>query len=173
MANTVNRDEQLYETYILLVRTVSIFRRLRHFELYKLGFKSGFTGIAHFIYMYGNGITVSQLALMCSLAPHTVTEVIERMEKAGLVNKERDPNDKRVVRVGLTELGRKTYLEGTLHRQVIHDIMGSLAPEELKQFQSYLERLSDRAREFEKKRKARLNKQPRKQMGVTPLDSVD
>jgi len=163
MRDGSSRYEQLYETYILLIKTVSIIRRLRHFELYQLGFKSGFTGIAHYIATYGKEITVSQLASLGSLAPHTVTEIINRMEKAGLVKKEKDPNDKRVVRVELTELGKKTYIGGASHRKVINDIMGSLTTEDLKQFKSYLEHLSDKAQEFEKKRKTKINSRTNKQ----------
>ena len=167
MIDSSNRYEQLYETYIFLLKTVSIIRRLRHFELYQLGFKSGFTGIAHYIVKYGNGMTVSQLASIGSLAPHTVTEIINRMEKAGLVKKKKDSIDKRVVRIELTELGKNTYLGGTSHRKVINDVIGALTPEELKQFQSYLEHLSNKAREFEKKRETKPNKRPNKQTKLT------
>lgn len=51
--------------------------------------------------------TVSDLAAELLLRHHSVVELIDRAEAAGLVHRHQDPDDHRVVRVSLTDLGRR------------------------------------------------------------------
>ncbi len=53
-----------------------------------------------------DGLSVSALAAEAGLALATVSEVIKRMEKAGIVRRERPARDARVSLIHLTELGR-------------------------------------------------------------------
>lgn len=52
-------------------------------------------------------LTLRDLTGRTGLAPSTVTETVQRMEKAGLLMRVRDTVDKRSVRVSLTPLGRR------------------------------------------------------------------
>jgi len=52
------------------------------------------------------GFMQSELARSMNVAPATLTVMINRMEKAGLVIRQPDPNDQRVSRVFLTEKGK-------------------------------------------------------------------
>src|SRR5436190_6290966 len=54
-----------------------------------------------------DGMTQSEIAEQLSVQGATVTNMLQRMEEAGLVTRRRDPDDNRLVRVYLTELGRK------------------------------------------------------------------
>src|SRR5262245_19644810 len=51
--------------------------------------------------------TVLGLAERCGVGGSTAVGVVDRLEKAGLVQRERDRADRRVVRVRLTERGQK------------------------------------------------------------------
>ncbi len=53
------------------------------------------------------GLTVSQLAQRTILQLPTLTELLNRMDKKGLVHLEKDKNDARVTRVSSTELGEE------------------------------------------------------------------
>lgn len=53
-----------------------------------------------------DGRTQKEIAEALSLRPSTVTIILRRMEKAGLVRRENDPEDLRIVRVYLTEKGK-------------------------------------------------------------------
>ena len=48
-----------------------------------------------------------QLAQMARLSPSAITETVEGLERDGLVRRESDPDDRRVVRVALTAEGRR------------------------------------------------------------------
>ena len=50
--------------------------------------------------------TIGEVAFDMGNAPHTLSERIKRLEKKGLVEKRRDDNDLRVVRVMLTDKGQ-------------------------------------------------------------------
>lgn len=54
-----------------------------------------------------DGMTQSEIAEQLSVQGATVTNMLQRMEEAGLVARRRDPEDNRLVRVYLTDLGRK------------------------------------------------------------------
>src|SRR6266496_3035222 len=54
-----------------------------------------------------DGMTQSEIAEQLSVQGATVTNMLQRMEEAGLVARRRDPEDNRLVRVYLTEKGRK------------------------------------------------------------------
>lgn len=54
-----------------------------------------------------DGLTPSELADRLGVEPPTVTNTVSRMEKAGLLERRRDPRDARCARVYLTEKGRE------------------------------------------------------------------
>lgn len=53
-----------------------------------------------------DGLTLSQLTEQLGVEPPTVTKMVQRMEKAGLLQKRQDEHDARVSRVFLTEQSR-------------------------------------------------------------------
>jgi DNA-binding MarR family transcriptional regulator len=55
-----------------------------------------------------DGLTQSQLVERLCVQPPTVSKMLERMEKTGLVTRRPDPDDSRSSRVYLTEQGRKS-----------------------------------------------------------------
>lgn len=52
------------------------------------------------------GLSNSELAEFLEMTPATLANKVKRMEKAGLVQRRRDPEDERVCRIYLTEKGR-------------------------------------------------------------------
>ena len=50
-------------------------------------------------------LTVKELVLALTLEAPTLSPVLKRLESAGLVERQRDPRDERLVRVSLTERG--------------------------------------------------------------------
>jgi MarR family transcriptional regulator, organic hydroperoxide resistance regulator len=54
-----------------------------------------------------DGLTPSELAERLGVEPPTVTNTLSRMEKAGLLERCRDPGDARCTRVYLTDKGRQ------------------------------------------------------------------
>ena len=57
-----------------------------------------------------NGLTQSEIAEKLSVRNASVTNMLQRLEEAGLVFRQRDPDDNRLVRVYLTEAGLEKEL---------------------------------------------------------------
>lgn len=52
------------------------------------------------------GVKMSELARCAGLEPSTMTGLLDRMERQGFVTREADPDDRRALRIHLTESGR-------------------------------------------------------------------
>jgi DNA-binding MarR family transcriptional regulator len=61
------------------------------------------------------GMTQSEIAEQLSIQGATVSNMLQKMEEAGLVIRQRDTDDNRLVRVYLTETGRQK--EAAIHEQ--------------------------------------------------------
>jgi DNA-binding MarR family transcriptional regulator len=63
------------------------------------------------------GLTHTELARRLRVQPATITKMIQRMQKAGFVERRPDPEDERVSRVYLTEAGHavQTEVRGVWH----------------------------------------------------------
>lgn len=74
------------------------------------------------------GPTVGELAEHLVLRHHSVVELIDRAERAGLVVRSRDPDDHRVVHLNLTPLGRQRIEElSQLHLEELRRLAPLLA----------------------------------------------
>jgi len=95
------------------------------------------SGILHVLQIAGNEPTLSKISRMNLREPQSVSGIIDRMEKRGLVNKTRCLGKKNMIRVTLTEMGRQAYRNASI-RDSIHDIMSVLSEKEYEQLWSCL-----------------------------------
>jgi DNA-binding MarR family transcriptional regulator len=93
--------------------------------------------------MNENEATPSEISRRVSRKHHTVSELLNRMEKAGLVKTTRVKNKKKVT-VSMTDKGRDIY-DQSKKRQSIHKIVSSLSEEEYQQTVKCLRKLKDAA----------------------------
>lgn len=84
------------------------------------------------------GASQRDLAEALGIAAPTVTVMLKKMERAGLVERRPDENDHRCLRVYLTDAGRELHGRlGEVHEQVIGETIGVLSEAD----QQELERL--------------------------------
>ena len=77
------------------------------------------------VIVFGGPITLGALATAEQVRPPTITKVVSTLEKAGLVEREVDSEDRRVVRVRSTARGARLLQEGRQRRVAM--LAGSLA----------------------------------------------
>lgn len=53
-----------------------------------------------------NGLALNEIARAMRVSPATITGITDRLVRRGLIEREADPNDRRVIRAVLTEQGR-------------------------------------------------------------------
>lgn len=72
--------------------------------------------------------SASQVAEMVHLTPSAMTSVIDKLVKKGYVERQREANDRRVVRLALTHRGRTVYrAHQAFHRNITHSLFDRLA----------------------------------------------
>jgi len=72
------------------------------------------------------GLRASVLGRRAGLEPSSVTGLVDRMERAGLVERRPDPTDRRAQRIGLTARGREVE---TLVRETVERLLDELTRE--------------------------------------------
>ena len=94
------------------------------------------------------GITQRQLTNMMSSDPNTVASLLERMEKAGWIERHRHEKDKRAYRIRLLESGRNKYEELRLIAVDLQtEVLQILPNEEREHFLENLAAVADACRE--------------------------
>jgi len=136
--------EQDYLLYLLLRRTAHVMSKVRSRELIKHGLSTIQVGVLLIVYTMGDKTTPTEIARQMHREPHSISSLVRRMEKDGLVNRVRDLDRKNQIRVELTQEGLKAYYQST-NREAILSMFSSLSEEERKYLKSSLEKLRGKA----------------------------
>lgn len=72
---------------------------------------------------HNNSVCQNELAKMVRVRPGSVSQVLSRLERDGLIVRHRDPNDRRLVIVSLTDTGLDKYDELNQERQLFIDAL--------------------------------------------------
>ncbi len=92
---------------------------------------------------HANGLRMGELGQRLLVQPPSVTTLVRRLVKAGLVTHTAAPNDRRGFELRLTPKGESLVGRVLLeHHQQVRSVMGGLGDEELPAFCQYLERLN-------------------------------
>lgn len=85
----------------------------------------------------------SAIAEFFALAPRTVTDALDGLERDGLLRREPDPNDRRVKQLFVTKAGCAAIAATEpLRCQLTQQIFGSLAPDQQQQLRIILDLLA-------------------------------
>ncbi len=78
---------------------------------------------------------ITEIAEQIGIGKSTVTELVEKLEKKGLVTKEKQIDDKRYVKISITEEGKKV-LDSTRqeYKNVLSSILSRVDEEEVLKF---------------------------------------
>jgi len=143
MKNQLSVDKD-YNLWVLLHQTTDAALRARQKELDQFDISVIEVGVLVVIQAIGERATPSEISRRIFREPHTVSALLNRMEKKGLLTKTQDLDRKNMVRVSITEKGRQAYDKST-RRKSIYRIISSLSEEERQQLRSCLEKLRNKA----------------------------
>jgi len=132
-----------YSLWVRLHQTAHAVEEARQRELSKVGLSVMKCAALFLAQVLGNNATPAEISRWILREPHTVTSLVNRMEKEGLVTKVKDLGKKNLVRVVATERGRQAYEKTTRLNSMrsIRNILSALSEAEQEQLHSYLERL--------------------------------
>jgi len=78
-----------------------------------------------------DNLTMGELCKRLFLASSTVTDLVDRMEKSGLVTRERDPEDRRVIRLKVLDRGHE-LIQKVMARRIAYltQVLSQVDPEQ-------------------------------------------
>ena len=84
-----------------------------------------------------------EMARALNLSPATMTVTLKRMERAGLIEREMDGRDQRILRVHLSEEGKRMCEMGERQvGRVAAELLDGFSAEERAQFEEYMRRVA-------------------------------
>lgn len=111
-------------------------------QLAEVGLYRGQPPILMLLYK-NDGMSQKEMARALNLSPATMTVTLKRMEKAGLVLREMDEHDQRILRVHLSEKGREMCETGEIRIGVVTaELLEGFTLEEQQQLNEYLGRIA-------------------------------
>ena len=136
-------DRQVMDWYLwlLLIQTKDIIQKLREKELKECGLSWANNWLLSTVVGSNEQATPSDIARIVLVKPHSVSGLINRMTKSGLVKKMKDLARRNQVRVTLTEKGWQIYNE-TTRRESIRKVMSALSDDEQVQLIRLLKKIS-------------------------------
>jgi DNA-binding MarR family transcriptional regulator len=125
----VNHNDAILRTFILFVQTAQAVLKYADSALYRKAKLSVIKLIVLRVLASNGGVMRPyQLAEWTQTEQHNITALIKRMRQEGLVEAERDSNNKRYVNVTLTDRGREALkLVTPAARQVTDQVMSSIS----------------------------------------------
>ncbi len=133
-----------YYFWILFSQTWVAISKARQKELTPYNITEIRTALLFIIELIGHDATPAKISRWLFREPHSISEILNRMEKQGLVRKVKDLERKNQVRIELTEKGRECY-KTSLVPESIPKIASVLSEEERKLFISSLVKLREAA----------------------------
>ena len=130
--------------YSLLDQTRETISKAIDLELAQYQISAPQVKIMHMLAQSDNGMTLDSLASSTVRELNSISTLIGRMHKKGLVNKTMSPEDQKIY-VSLTDKGKDIY-DNTVTEQSIYLIFDALSSEEKKQLASLLTKLQSKAR---------------------------
>jgi len=113
--------------------------RLREKELAQVGLTPEQAQVLDIIYEAGGSTSINTIVRVTQRQHNSMSTLITRMTRQGLVRKARTRRDKRVYRVTLTEKGTTAYLGKP--KELFSQVFSSLSENEINELTNYLKRI--------------------------------
>ena len=133
-----------YNLWVLLNQAKDAVFKNREKELIQYGITAREAAALFIIQSIGKKTTPAEIARWIFREHHTVTALLSRMERKGLVTKVKDSKRKSVWLVNLTGKGQNAYRQ-SLKRESIHMAMSPLSDNERQRLESSLRKVRDQA----------------------------
>jgi DNA-binding MarR family transcriptional regulator len=128
--------DDYYNLWLLLSQTRSAIFKVRHKKVGQYLHPNQAAALVS-IWAREGKVTPAALSRHLFLEPHSVSELIIRMQKKGLVTKKKDRKRGNVVRISITKKGREVCQQA-MGQELIHRIMSLLSDEQREQLKECL-----------------------------------
>jgi DNA-binding MarR family transcriptional regulator len=139
-----NKLDAEYDIWILLSRVYRMIANLRRMELSKHEILPVQAYILLVISKLDNDTSPTEICQYVYQQKNSVSDILNRMEKQGLIQKTVTSNGKARIHINLTKKGERV-LKLSKERAYLHRVMSSLTPQKTKQLVACLEILRNSA----------------------------
>jgi DNA-binding MarR family transcriptional regulator len=142
--NDKTEDDGDFIIWALLNQAKDTLFKVRGNELNQYGISATESQVLFTIQDLGGRTTPAAISRRVYREHNTVTALLSRMEKKGLVMKVKDSERKNIWRVDMTEKGKDVYRQSA-KMESIHTAISILSDKEVKQLGTYLRKIRDNA----------------------------
>ncbi len=139
----ISTEDSVFDLWILIGQVRQVMLKSRRNELNPYNISPRKASVLIVIDSIGAAATPATISKWLKLEPHSVSEFLSRMEADGELKKTNDLERKNLVRISLTDKGRKLLEIVRNNRKSIHRIMSVLSDEEQTLLEKYMLMLAE------------------------------
>jgi DNA-binding MarR family transcriptional regulator len=139
-------DTPILNAWLLIHQTFDMVLRVEEKEFAKIGLTPQYNGVLMALKYKKNKVTIKDIANWVDKNSNTISTLIDRMQRDGLVEREINKRDRREVYVVLTDKGKEmTAKADEMGWKIIHDVLDGVPEEDLRQLNLQLDNIRCRA----------------------------
>ncbi len=133
-----------YQLWAMIRQTRDAMIKARDKELEKMNLSSIQAALLFTVQDIGPAATPAEISRRLVREPHSISGLLSRMEKQGLIKRAKDLPKRNMVRISLTDKG-KTLFEYTTRRVTMHEVLSVIDDGERKALRDILQKLRNKA----------------------------
>ncbi|XUX00420.1 MAG: MarR family transcriptional regulator [Dehalogenimonas sp.] len=134
----------VYGTYIKLMTVRAMLYQMRSKELQTIGITPENAAVLLMVKNSNNSATPAEIARSFHRAPHSVSQILRRMEKKGLLKLSKDLAKKNMIRVSLSEEGERLHAQALENERVLQHLFSQYSEQEYAQLNTVIDALLSR-----------------------------
>lgn len=141
MAQQIKADKD-YTLLTSLLQVADIFVKVRERELLTQNLSATSAAILFLVDAMGKDVTPAKISRMLLREPHSVSGILMRMEKQGLIKRAKNMERKNLIRVTLTTKGENA-LKQAMKKEGVKHVLSKLTEEQRRQLKQSLTSLKE------------------------------
>jgi DNA-binding MarR family transcriptional regulator len=141
MAQQIKADKD-YTLVTSLLQVADIFVKVRERELLPQNLSATSADILFLVDAMGKDVIPAKISRMILREPHSISGILLRMEKQGLLKRAKNMERKNLIRVTLTSKG-ETALKQAMKKEGVNHVLSKLTEEQRRQLKQSLTALKD------------------------------
>jgi MarR family transcriptional regulator, organic hydroperoxide resistance regulator len=149
MTRNAKTDTLVLKLWFITHRTRDVLRNCEDKVFGEYGLTAEQYGVLAVMEILGGSVRITDLARGLGRSANSVSMIVDRMVKAGLVRRGRDRGDRRTVRVSITKKGEAAFRPATgAGLELIQEITSPLSNEDKRTFVSLHETVRNKALQY-------------------------
>ena len=141
MAQQITADKD-YTLLTSLLQVADILFKIRERELLPQNLSATAAAILFLVDAMGEDVTPAKITRMLMREPHSISGILMRMEKHGLIKRTKNMERKNMIRITLTAKGEKV-LSQVMKKEGTTNVLSRLTPAQQKQLKTTLSALKE------------------------------